>query len=154
MRRGSLGVTLRGRAICTLNSLVTILAGCATASKDIAPTYVSPTQYANYDCSQLNAEATRIQARVTQLGGRLDEAAGNDKTITGFGAVLFWPALFFLGGTKQQEAEFARLKGEYDAVQQAAIQKRCSGGAPGATGTPSTKPFGASTAPAATQIRR
>ena len=41
--------------------------------------------------------------------------------------VLFWPALFALGGTKQQEAEYARLRGEYDAVQQAAIQKKCPG---------------------------
>lgn len=65
--------------------------------------------------------------RVNQLGGRLDEAASNDKAITGVGMVLFWPALFALGGTKQQEAEYARLKGEYDAIQQTAITKKCSG---------------------------
>ena len=41
--------------------------------------------------------------------------------------LLFWPALFALGGTKQQEAEYARLKGEYDALQQAAIVKKCPG---------------------------
>ena len=41
--------------------------------------------------------------------------------------ILFWPALFALGGTKQQEAEYARLKGEYDAVQQAAIAKKFPG---------------------------
>jgi hypothetical protein len=30
---------------------------------------------------------------------------------------LFWPTLFFLGGTKEREAEFARLKGESEALQ-------------------------------------
>ena len=42
------------------------------------------------------------------------------------GLVLFWPALFALGGTKQQEAELARLKGEYDAVQATATSKKCA----------------------------
>jgi len=103
------------------------LAGCATASKDISANYVSPMQYQSYDCEQLAGETQRIQGRVNQLGGRLDEASSNDKVIMGVGLILFWPALFALGGTKQQEAEYARLKGEYDAVQQAAIVKKCPG---------------------------
>lgn len=101
------------------------LGGCATASKDISASYVSPMQYQSYDCEQLAGEAQRIQARVAQVGGRLDEAASNDKIITGVGCVILWPSLFFLGGTKQQEAEYARLRGEYDAVHQAAIAKKC-----------------------------
>lgn len=104
-----------------------MLAGCSTASKDIAAVSVSPLQYQSYDCEQLTGESHRLQTRVTQLGGRLDEAASNDKAITGVGMILFWPALFALGGTKQQEAEYARIKGEYDAIQQAAISKKCPG---------------------------
>ena len=103
------------------------LSGCATASKDIAATYISPMQFQSYDCDQLASETQRIQSRVVQLGGRLDTAASNDKAIAGVGVLLFWPALFALGGTKQQEADYARLRGEYDAVQQSAILKKCSG---------------------------
>lgn len=102
------------------------LAGCATASKDIAPTYVSPMQYQSYDCDQLAAETVRIQARVNQVGGRLDQAASNDQGITAL-SIVFWPSLFFLGGTKQQEADFARLKGEHEAIQQAAVIRKCPG---------------------------
>lgn len=75
----------------------------------------------------MTAEAQRIQSKVVDLGGRLDQASSNDKAIMGVGLILFWPALFALGGTKQQEAEFSRLKGEYDALQQAAIAKKCQG---------------------------
>lgn len=78
-------------------------------------------------------ETERIRSRVEQLGGRLDEAASNDKKIAGVGAILFWPALFALGGTKQQEAEYATLKGQYEAIQQAAITKKC-----GMQNTPTT----------------
>ena len=105
-----------------------VLSGCATSSKDIASSYVSPVQYQNYDCAQISAENQRLSTRVSQLGGRLDEAASNDKAIGVVGAVLFWPALFALGGTKNQEAEYARLKGEHDALQQIAIEKKCGVG--------------------------
>lgn len=113
------------RLTSTLLIISVSLVGCATPSKDIATNYVSPIQFQSYDCDQLQSEAVRIQSRVSHLGGRLDEAASNDKAITGAGMILFWPALFALGGTKQQEAEYARLKGEYDAIQQSSINKKC-----------------------------
>jgi hypothetical protein len=107
-------------------TMIAIMAGgCATASRDIAGTYTSPMTYQAYDCQQIVAETARIQAKVTQLGGRLDQAATNDKAIGVVGALIFWPALFALGGTKAQEAEYATLKGQYDAVQQSAIEKKC-----------------------------
>ena len=40
--------------------------------------------------------------------------------------ILFWPALFALGGTKQQEAELSRLKGEYDAIEATSTTKKCA----------------------------
>ena len=122
-----------------------VLGGCATASKDVATQSISPLQYQVYDCDQITAETMRVQARASQLGGRLDTAAANDKAITGIGIVLFWPALFALGGTKEQEAEYGRLKGESDALQQVAISKKCM-----APTTPVAQPVAAQ--PAAAQV--
>jgi hypothetical protein len=113
------------RCVVALLSLALASAGCSTASKDISSAYVSPLQYQSFDCQQLQLEAQRIQGRVVELGGRLDQAASNDKALVGVGMLLFWPALFALGGTKQQEAEYGRLRGEYEAVQQTSIQKKC-----------------------------
>lgn len=110
----------------TVLSACIALAGCATSSKDIASISTSPLQYNSFDCSQLEAENVRLTGRISQLGGRLDEAASNDKAIMGVGLILFWPALFALGGTKQQEAEYGKVKGEYEALQQASIQKKCT----------------------------
>jgi hypothetical protein len=110
-----------------------LLSGCSTSSRDIAPNYVSPLQYQSYDCDQILAEGQRLNTKVLQLGGRLDEAASNDKSMTVVGAILFWPALFALGGTKNQEIEFARLTGERDALEQVAIQKKCGFGNGGGT---------------------
>jgi hypothetical protein len=102
------------------------LSACATAGKDVSSTYVSPVQYSSFDCDQIRQEMLRTQTRANQLSGRLDEAASNDKAIVGVGMILFWPALFALGGTKQQEAELSRLKGEYDALSAAAVSKKCT----------------------------
>ena len=109
-----------------LMAATSILVGCATAGKDVVGTYVSPSQYSNLDCDQVRQEMLRVTSRVNQLTGRLDEAASNDKTIGVVGAILFWPALFALGGTKPQEAELARLKGEYEALQSVSTQKKCT----------------------------
>jgi hypothetical protein len=101
------------------------LLGCATAGKDIVATYVSPLQFSSLDCDQLKMEMVRLGGRVNQLTGRLDEAAGNDKAILVGGGLLFFPALFALGGMKQQETELGRLKGEAEALQSATVQKKC-----------------------------
>ena len=109
--------------------IITMLGGCATGSSKIVPAYVSPMQYKDYSCDQMTAEMQRLSGRANQLAGRLDKAEENDKMIMGAGMLLFWPALFALGGTKEQESEYARLKGEYDAIHQMAIQKNCGASA-------------------------
>lgn len=116
----------RPHAAAALVAVAVALAGCATASNSIATAYVSPLQFQSYDCQQISAEMLRINVRVNQLAGRLDQAASNDKALVGVGMLLFWPALFALGGTKEQEAEYARLRGEYEALQAVGNQKKCT----------------------------
>ena len=79
-----------------------------------------PLQYADYSCDQIKSEMLRVSSKVKSLTGELDENKENDQMITGAGLILFWPALFFIGGTKEQEAEYARLKGEYEALDKVA----------------------------------
>ena len=41
------------------------------------------------------------------------------------GLLLFWPALFFLeGGDGPEAAEYARLKGQYEALRTVAVQRK------------------------------
>ena len=103
----------------------TVLTGCATSSKNLTSSYVSPLQYQQYSCNQLAQESSNIQARVAEIGGAVDSQATKDKWVTGASILLFPPALFFVGGNKMQEAEFSRLKGEYEAVQKMSVQKNC-----------------------------
>ena len=106
-------------------AMILMVASYSTASKDVNPSYVSAAQYAAYDCEQISLELARISTQANALGGKLDKNRSNDNLTATAGVILFWPALFFLGGTKEQEAQFAKLKGEYLALEQAAVLKRC-----------------------------
>ena len=102
----------------------TILAGCAPKSEKIHAQYVSPLQYQDYSCKQIRMEMMRVSRRVNEVSGVQDKQASNDSAALGVGLILFWPALFFMIGEDQKE-EVSRLKGEYEALEQVAIQKEC-----------------------------
>ena len=102
------------------------LGGCASASSDIAPAYVSPVSFQNYTCQQLALEAQSISARAASLSGAQDSQRTKDSWATAAAVVVFWPAAFFVGGDKQTAAELAQMKGQMIAVEQASIAKKCN----------------------------
>ena len=110
--------------VITMAACAAILAGCAQRADEIAPTYVSPIAYQNYSCQQIVEESARVSARAAQAAGVQDSQASSDAVAMGVGLVVFWPALFFIGG-QDQSAELARLKGEMEALEQASIRKNC-----------------------------
>jgi hypothetical protein len=99
--------------------------GCASSSDKITAQYVSPLQFSSFDCGQLAMEAQRISGRVAQLSGVQDQKATNDAIATGVAIVVFWPAAFLIGGNDHNSAELSRLKGEFETIEQVAIQKKC-----------------------------
>ena len=101
------------------------LVGCASKSTEIAPTYVSPMKYQSFTCQQLAAEATRVSAAAATAAGQQDSQVTKDAVATTVGVVIFWPALFLIGGDKQNAAQLAQLKGQMDAIEQTSIQKNC-----------------------------
>ena len=64
--------------------------------------------------------------RAQETGARVDKTASDDDAQTAIGLIVFWPALFFLEGEETADTqEFARLRGEFDALQKAAVMKEC-----------------------------
>ena len=63
--------------------------------------------------------------RVAEVSGVQDDKASGDAVATGVALVLFWPAAFLIKGDGATAAELGRLKGEFEALEQASIQKRC-----------------------------
>ena len=101
-------------------------AACASQPEKISAQYVSEVSYQHYSCDQLAMEARRISARTNELYIAVKDTADTDEVQMGVGLILLWPVLFFLeGGDGPEAAEYARLKGEADAIDRAAITKNC-----------------------------
>lgn len=112
-------------SVAALSVSALSVGGCATSPDKISATYVSPLQYQAYECDALRGELIRIGQRVDAVTGQQRKEASNDAVAMGVGLVLFWPALFFLAGGNDKKEELARLKGEHDALRQAAAIKGC-----------------------------
>jgi hypothetical protein len=100
------------------------ITACAQHSDRVQASYVSPIQYDDYSCRQIRAEMMRVSHKVNEIAGVQDKQASNDSVAMGVGLVIFWPALFFISGS-DQHVQLADLKGQYDALEQTAIQKNC-----------------------------
>jgi hypothetical protein len=118
---------MKSRIFCSaLLSASVLLSACATHPNKISAAYVSPVKYQTYDCQQVGLEQSNIEQRTNVLYHRLKGRNNSDKWMMGIGLVVAWPALLFMKGNNGAEnTEFAHLKGEYEALRQTSIQKRC-----------------------------
>jgi hypothetical protein len=102
-----------------------LAAGCASRSEEVAASYVSAHTYDGYSCKELSQEAERISSAAAAAAGVQDSQRTKDTVATTAAIVIFWPAAFFVGGNNAQTAELARLKGHMQAIEEAAVQKKC-----------------------------
>ena len=68
----------------------------------------------------------RVSRRTGELHGILKKKADDDAIQMTIGMFLFWPALLFLeGGDGPEALEYARMIGEFDALEKFSVQKEC-----------------------------
>jgi len=100
-----------------------ILDGCAT-EPDEGPT--SAADFELFDCPQLKEHAQHVSKAALEVAGLRDSKGAGDLAATNSGIVVFWPAAFMATGEGAQADEISRLKTEFEAIQQASMQKNCS----------------------------
>jgi len=100
------------------------LSACAPAPGDIAAAYVSPTAFAGRTCAELNSDATVLNARLSAAMGQQQATADGDAAMTAVALILFWPAVFLIGGNDQSPA-IAQMRGEAEAIRAAAVARGC-----------------------------
>src|SRR5262245_40235934 len=98
-----------------------LAAACASLSDAIKAAYVSPLQYQGLSCQQIGAEMERVSRRASEAAGVQDSQRSSDQWATAGAIILFWPAAFLVKGDGNNAAELARLKGEFEALEQVSI---------------------------------
>ncbi len=67
-----------------------------------------------------------VGQRTVKLYHRLKKERNADNWQMGVGLVLFFPTLFFLeGGDGPEAAEYAQLKGEFEALRENSVKRKC-----------------------------
>lgn len=103
-----------------------LLAACATNPDKMSAASVSTLRYESYSCKQIAVESERIEEKITRLYGELKKDSQNDTLQMAAGLILFVPILLFLeGGDSAEAAEYRSLKGQYEALQQVSMHKKC-----------------------------
>tara|TARA_A100000164_G_C21695595_1_gene671066 strand:- start:189 stop:542 length:354 start_codon:yes stop_codon:yes gene_type:complete len=113
------------KKIIGLFLLLTVVA-CATAPEKLSTQYVPASTYSNLDCEQIAAALRQKNGKLENLYSNLKSESQADAWQMGVGLVLFWPTLLFLEGSDSPEAaQYSRLKGEVEALNEMAITKKC-----------------------------
>ncbi|MFN3933562.1 hypothetical protein [Parvibaculum sp.] len=102
-----------------------VLSGCTQRTAQIQSTYVSPKEYDNYSCDELAKERSAILAKAKEIGDLQEENADADAAFVAGFLLVSMPLLIGTAFTKDRAAEFAALKGKYEAVDRAQYEKRC-----------------------------
>lgn len=102
-------------AIC----LITV-AGCAAKPETIQASYISPTTFAEFNCSQLRAEAARVDNALVTASAQQTKARSNDTA----GVILLGLPVSSLSG-ENVAPQIADLKGRKNVLHQTQIQRGC-----------------------------
>ncbi len=122
------GIMVNKTVAAILVAGVMFLSGCASPSpKHILPTYVSPLQYEQYDCSQIGTEMVRVTGELNQSYRECKSHSNRDGWFM-IGAVLVSGPLALVPAVisdSESTERFAQLQGELEALEQASILKEC-----------------------------
>jgi len=106
---------------------MTLLAGCASAPNAIQPSYVSARFYADMTCTDLVEESKAVQSNLAAVERRITKQNNANATAAVVGALVFWPALFFIRGDSTDATEYANLQGQAETISNAGREKHCEG---------------------------
>ncbi len=104
----------------------TVVAACTKETNQVGAASGSPIAYDSYSCPQLIEEVQRVSSRAAQATGAQDQNATIDKLATAAGVIIYWPVLSTLKGNDTHLAEFAHLRAQMDAIEQASLQNKCN----------------------------
>ena len=115
------------RCLCLVAAAVVAVAtaGCATRAADVAPVAASAADFAGWDCPRIDHERDRVQLRAADVAYAVDARVGRNIVALGVGLAVFWPAIVALQPDGPEAAELARLKGRFEALDEAARERGC-----------------------------
>ncbi|WP_201352306.1 hypothetical protein [Hydrogenimonas urashimensis] len=104
--------------------MTSIFSGCAKKSTEVQAAYVPKSKYIDKECKLLENDMENVSYRLADVTKSQDSAHNRDVAMAVVGTVLFWPAYFVLFAG-DSEAQLAKLKGEFEAIDEAMVYNHC-----------------------------
>jgi hypothetical protein len=108
----------------TVSLLVITFSGCAPKANQVPASYVSHSKYMNKSCEALDYKMENISKELVLATKDQNSAHNRDVAMAVVGTILFWPAYFAMAISDDSE-HLSYLKGEYQALDEAMINKGC-----------------------------
>jgi len=100
-----------------------LLSACSASSDHILAQYVPPEKYQALTCWEIGTEGKRVVSRVAEISGEYPATSGAAWLVAP-SIVVHWPTPWF-ATSEEAATELSKLKGEFEALEQAAALKRC-----------------------------
>lgn len=100
-----------------------VVSGCAGRE----PNPVALYQYGDEKkpCPHLKAEISELQSDIQRKIKKCDNTQGKNVALGVTGAILFWPALFFMDLSDADQVELEALRKRHNALVRLCIDKKC-----------------------------
>lgn len=103
-----------------------LIGACASDPSTLGAYNVPSSRYSGRSCDQIATEAGSVGRRFAALHKTLEDKHLEDVGAATVGLFLFWPTLLLLEGEDKSDAtEYSYLKGEYEALRIASLNKGC-----------------------------
>ncbi len=104
--------------------LMSAFNGCAKKATEVQAAYVPKSKYIDKQCDLLEKDMEKVSENLVSATKSQDSAHNRDVAMAVVGTVLFWPAYFVMLAGDDEE-RLAKLKGEYEAIDEAMIYNHC-----------------------------
>ncbi len=113
-------------AVAMVYFLLLLLSGCAGRQANPVAAY----QYGDEQksCPFLRSEIAEIQNDITRKLKACNNTQGKNVALGVAGAILFWPALFFMDLSDADQIELEALRKRYNALVRLSASKKCGFG--------------------------
>ena len=104
--------------------MASAFSGCAKKATEVQAAYVPKSKYIDKPCKLLEKDMENVSEQLVAVTKSQDSAHNRDVAMAVVGTVLFWPAYFVMLAGDDEE-RLAKLKGEYEAIDEAMIYNKC-----------------------------
>ena len=117
---------MRKGIVVGLSAILTVTAfsGCAKKATEVQAAYVPKSKYIDRSCEILEKDMESVSEQLVTVTKSQDSAHNRDVAMAVVGTVIFWPAYFVMLAGDEEE-KLAKLKGEYQAIDEAMIYNHC-----------------------------